>query len=94
MPAYSPDIAAVLDYDSSVSFSPYVEMSESEGGIWLDHLSVVDDHAHDCDSVSSNVVESGPNLSPPVIASEEDWYNHHYDTLAPYKCNLQCQCSK
>ena len=40
MPHISPDIVAVSDDDSSVDSSPHVEMSESEGQVWLDHPNV------------------------------------------------------
>ena len=40
IPPTSPDIAAILDDDSSVDSSPHVEMSESEGQVWPDHPNV------------------------------------------------------
>ena len=74
--------------------SPHVEMSESEGGIWPNHPNIVDDYAHDCDSVGPNVVELDPDPTPPVFAWEGYWYNHCKDPFAPYKCNLHHQCPK
>ena len=84
MPATSPDVAAISGDDSSVDYFPHVEMSESEQGIWSDHPNIVDDHAHDCDSIGPNVVEPDPNPHPPVIASERDQYNHHKDPFTSY----------
>ena len=94
IPSYSPDIEAVSNDNSSVDSSPNVEMLESEEGIWPVHPNVVDECAHDCDSVGQNAVKPDPDPSPPVIASEGDRYNHCYNTIAPYQCCLQCQCSK
>ena len=94
MPTNTPDIAAVSDDDYSVDSSPHVEMSESQGEIWPDHPNLVDNYAHDCDSVNPNVVEPDPDSSPPVCASELDQYNHCYDPFASHQCCLQCQHSK
>ena len=57
----SPDIGAVSDDDSSFNCSPYVKVSESEGGIWSDQPNVADDYTHDCDLVGPNVVEPNPD---------------------------------
>ena len=91
MPATSIDIPAVFDDDFSVEFSLHIEMSESEGGLWLDHPNVADNYAGDCDSVGLNIMKSDPHPSPPTIVSEEDQDNHYKDPFAPYQCNLQCQ---
>ena len=64
--------------------SPDNEMSESEGGSRLDHPNVVDDYAYYCDSVGPNFVKPDPDPTPPVIASERDWYQYHKDPFAPY----------
>ena len=94
-PAYSPDVTAVSDDDSSVDSSPHIEMPESEGGFWLVHPNVVDDYVHDCDSFGPNVVEPDPDPSPPVHASEGDWHNCCYDPIVPYQCcHLECHSSK
>ena len=85
MSATSPDITAVFDDVFSVDSSPHVEISELEGGIWPDHPNIVNDYAHDCDSVGPNVVELDPNPTPPDIASEGDWYNHCRDHFVPYQ---------
>ena len=74
MPVNSP--VTVSNVDSSVDSSPQEEMSESEGEIWPDNLNVVDDYAHDCDSVDLNVVEPDLDPSPPVITSEGYHYNN------------------
>ena len=72
MSAHSLNVAAVSDDNYSVNSSPHFKMSESKGGIWPNHQNVVDDYAHDCDSVGPNVVKPDSNLSPPVFASEGD----------------------
>ena len=84
MPTTSPDIAAVLNDDSSVDSTSHVEMLELEGEIWFDHQNVVNDFVQDCYSVSPNVVEPKPDPSPPVIASEGDDYNHCKDPISSY----------
>ena len=66
VPDHSPDVAAVLDDDFSFDSSPHVEMLESEGGILPTHPNVIDDSAHDWDSVDENVVDSDPDPSPSV----------------------------
>ena len=63
MPAQLLNVAALSGYDSNVGSSTHVEMSESEKEIWPDHPKVVDDYAHDCDSVGPNVVELNPDPS-------------------------------
>ena len=57
-------------------------MSESEGGIWLDHTNVAVDSTNDCDIVGPTVVEPNPDPLPPVIASKGYHYNHCKDPLA------------
>ena len=84
MPATSPDIAAISDDDSSVVSSPHVELSESKGEIWPDHQNVVNDYACDYDSVALNFVETDSDLTPPVIASDGDWYNNCNDPFVPF----------
>ena len=94
----TPNIAIIMDADTFRFAMPHhpclllllmlqlyqVMIPESEQGIWSDHPNIVDDHAHDCDSIGPNVVEPDPNPHPPVIASERDQYNHHKDPFTSY----------
>ena len=63
-----PDVAAVSDDTSSIDSSSHSEMSESEGGLWLDHPKVVADGNCNCDLVSVGLKVVDPVPSPPVIA--------------------------